>query len=154
MKNGHYCINVTTTTPWPTLHDAPHPYLPPAMPGRCFYKPPQVSCCLLFVWGLLLYSLLKRLVCECIWQIISDLQLGFRSSIFGLSLESSFEWLLLNKHTEINQNFYYYRTWAIMSAWLYVIAVIIEWFTLCSIEIYLKLSDVDIEEHILNKSCR
>jgi len=45
MKKGHYCVSVTTITP------SPHSYLLPAMELQCFYRPPQVSCCLLFVRG-------------------------------------------------------------------------------------------------------
>ena len=35
-----------------------------AMVLQCFYRPPQVSCCLLFVRGRLLYSLLKGRSCS------------------------------------------------------------------------------------------
>jgi len=60
MEKGHYCVSVTTTTP----PSSPNPYLPSATrwQWRCsvFNRPPQVSSCLLFVRGCLLYSLLKR----------------------------------------------------------------------------------------------
>ena len=43
------------------LSSSPLPYLPSAMASQCFYRPLQVSCCLLVVRVRLLYFPLKRL---------------------------------------------------------------------------------------------
>ena len=54
IVKGYYCLSVTITTPQTALPPSSNAT---AMASQCIYKPSQVSCCLLFVRGLLLCSL-------------------------------------------------------------------------------------------------